>query len=123
MNESKLVHGPKYPWEFIQVGNCGSPIETEQGWVLLTHGVGPVRQYWIGALLLDLEDPSRVIGQLANPLLVPNDDERDGYVPNVLYSCGGMRHEDHLVIPYGIADTHIAIATVSLPELVSELTG
>jgi len=122
-NEAKLVHGPKYPWEFIQVGNCGSPIETDRGWVLLTHGVGPMRQYWIGALLLDLEDPSRVIGELAHPLLVPNEDERDGYVPNVVYSCGAMCHQGHLVIPYAIADTHIAIATVPVAELLSELTG
>jgi predicted GH43/DUF377 family glycosyl hydrolase len=122
-NESKLVHRPKYPWEFIQVGNCGSPIETEKGWVLLTHGVGPMRQYWIGALLLDLQDPSRVIGELAEPILMPNQDERDGYVPNVVYSCGAMRHEDHLVIPYGIADTHISVATVSIPELLLHFTG
>ena len=90
-NESTLVREPKYPWEFVQVGNCGSPIETKAGWLLLTHGVGPMRQYWIGALLLDLEDPSRVIGELREPLLMPNADERDGYVPNVVYSCGAMR--------------------------------
>jgi predicted GH43/DUF377 family glycosyl hydrolase len=82
-----------------------------------------MRQYWIGALLLDLEDPSRVIGELAEPMLVPNEDERDGYVPNVLYSCGAMLHADHLILPYAIADTHIAFATVSLPELLSDLTG
>jgi predicted GH43/DUF377 family glycosyl hydrolase len=122
-NESKLVYRPRHPWEFVQVGNCGSPIETDKGWVLLTHGVGPARQYRIGALLLDLEDPSQVIGELAEPLLVPNDDERDGYVPNVVYSCGAMLHQDRLVIPYAIADAHIAIATVSLPELLSALTG
>jgi predicted GH43/DUF377 family glycosyl hydrolase len=121
-NESKLVHRPKYPWEFIQVGNCGSPIETERGWVLLTHGVGPMRQYWIGALLLDLEDPSRVVGELADPILMPSQDERDGYVPNVVYSCGAMRHEGHLIVPYAIADTHISIATVSIPELLSRFT-
>jgi predicted GH43/DUF377 family glycosyl hydrolase len=122
-NESKLVHRPKYPWELIQVGNCGSPIETEKGWVLLTHGVGPMREYRIGALLLDLEDPSRVLGELAEPLLVPSPTERDGYVPNVVYSCGAMRHGDHLIIPYAIADTHIAIATVSIPELLSSFTS
>jgi predicted GH43/DUF377 family glycosyl hydrolase len=122
-NESKIVHRPKYEWEFVQVGNCGSPIETEKGWVLLTHGVGPMRQYRIGALLLDLDDPSRVLGELREPMVVPNPDERDGYVPNVVYSCGAMRHEDHLIIPYGIADTHISIATVSIPELLSRLTG
>jgi predicted GH43/DUF377 family glycosyl hydrolase len=122
-NESKLVHRPKFPWEFIQVGNCGSPIETDKGWVLLTHGVGPMRQYWIGALLLDLEDPSRVVGELAEPILMPDPSERDGYVPNVVYSCGGMRHESHLVIPYASADTHISVATVSIPELLSRFTG
>jgi predicted GH43/DUF377 family glycosyl hydrolase len=122
-NESKLVHGPKHPWEFIQVGNCGSPVETDEGWLLLTHGVGPMRQYWIGALLLDLEDPSRVIGELAEPLLVPNEDERDGYVPNVLYSCGAMRHGSHLIIPYAIADAHIAIATVPISELLARMIG
>jgi predicted GH43/DUF377 family glycosyl hydrolase len=121
--ESKLLHAPKYPWEFIQVGNCGSPIETEKGWVLLTHGVGPMRQYRIGALLLDLEDPSRVIGELADPILTASLAERDGYVPNVVYSCGAMRHEDHLIIPYAIADTLVSIATVSIPDLLSHFTS
>jgi predicted GH43/DUF377 family glycosyl hydrolase len=120
-NESKLVHAPKHTWEFVQVGNCGSPIETEEGWVLLTHGVGPMRQYWIGALLLDLDDPSRVIGELREPLLVPNEDERDGYVPNVVYSCGAMCHEDYLIIPFAISDSYSSIATVSLSELLSHL--
>jgi predicted GH43/DUF377 family glycosyl hydrolase len=122
-NESKFVHGPKYPWELIQVGNCGSPIETEKGWVLMTHGVGPMRQYWIGALLLDLEDPSRVLGELAEPILVPNPGERDGYVPNVIYSCGGMQHEDHLIFPFAVADSHVSIATVSIPELLECFTS
>ena len=120
-NESKLVHGPKHEWEFIQVGNCGSPIETEEGWVLLTHGVGPMRQYWLGALLLDLEDPSKVIGELERPLLSPNADERDGYVPNVVYSCGAMLHGDHLVVPYAVSDSHSSVATVSITELLAEL--
>jgi predicted GH43/DUF377 family glycosyl hydrolase len=121
-NESKLVHAPKYKWELIQVGNCGSPIETEKGWVLLTHGVGPMRQYWIGALLLDLDDPSHVIGQLAEPLLMPDPTERDGYVPNVVYSCGSMRHGDRIVIPYAVGDARIAIATVSIAELLASFT-
>ena len=120
-NESKLVYAPKYPWEFIQVGNCGSPIETDAGWVLLTHGVGPMRQYWLGALLLDLEDPSKVIGSLSEPLLVPNADERDGYVPNVVYSCGALRNGDHLIVPYAVSDSHTSVATLSLPELVERL--
>jgi predicted GH43/DUF377 family glycosyl hydrolase len=122
-NESKLIYGPKYPWEFIQVGNCGSPIETESGWLLLTHGVGPMRQYWMGALLLDLEDPSRVIGSLSEPLLVPNADERDGYVPNVVYSCGALLHGDRLIVPYAVSDSQTSIATVSLPELLLRLTS
>jgi predicted GH43/DUF377 family glycosyl hydrolase len=120
-NESTFLRGPKYPWEFVQIGNCGSPIETEKGWVLLTHGVGPMRQYWMGALLLDLEDPSRVIGDLAEPLLMPEPTERDGYVPNVVYSCGAMRNGDDLLVPYAIADTHIGMVTTSLSDLLSRL--
>jgi predicted GH43/DUF377 family glycosyl hydrolase len=122
-NESKLVYQPSHPWEFIQVGNCGSPIETEAGWVLLTHGVGPMRQYWLGALLLDLDDPSKVLGSLSDPLLVPNADERDGYVPNVVYSCGALLHQGRLVIPYAVSDSHTTIATVSLSELLARLTS
>ena len=118
-NESKPLRGPKSPWEFVQVGNCGSPIETDEGWILLTHGVGPMRQYWIGALLLDLEDPSRVIGEMTEPLLVPNADERDGYVPNVVYSCGAMRHEDHLIIPYAVSDSYTSVATVPIAKLLA----
>jgi len=121
-NDAKLLYAPRYPWEFVQVGNCGSPIETEAGWVLLTHGVGPMRQYWLGAILLDLEDPSKVIGSSSEPLLVPNADERDGYVPNVVYSCGALRHGDHLIIPYAVSDSQTSIATVSLPELLARLT-
>jgi len=121
-NEATKVHGPKRPWELIQVGNCGSPIETEKGWLLLTHGVGPMRQYWIGALLLDLEDPSKVIGEMAEPILKPNEDERDGYVPNVVYSCGAMRHGDRLILPYAVSDTHSSVAVVSIPELLAHLT-
>jgi predicted GH43/DUF377 family glycosyl hydrolase len=103
------------------VGNCGSPIETKEGWVLLTHGVGPMRQYWLGALLLDLEDPSRVIGELSSPMLVPNADERDGYVPNVVYSCGAMLHGDRLIVPYAISDSYTSMATVSITELLAQL--
>jgi predicted GH43/DUF377 family glycosyl hydrolase len=120
-NESKLLHAPTYPWEFVQVGNCGSPIETEEGWILLTHGVGPMRQYWLGALLLDLEDPSRVIGDLREPLLVPNEDERDGYVPNVVYSCGALLHGEQLIVPYAVSDSHTGIATVAVSELLARL--
>jgi predicted GH43/DUF377 family glycosyl hydrolase len=120
-NESMLIQRPKRQWEFVQLGNCGSPIETDEGWLLLTHGVGPMRQYSIGALLLDLEDPSRVVGELTEPLLSPNAGERDGYVPNVVYSCGPMRHDDHLVIPFAVSDAHTTFATVSIPDLVTEL--
>jgi predicted GH43/DUF377 family glycosyl hydrolase len=122
-NESTLIHRPKQRWEFVQLGNCGSPIETEAGWLLLTHGVGPMRKYSIGALLLDLEDPSRVIGELSEPLLSPNIDERDGYVPNVVYSCGAMRTHDHLVIPYAVSDSYTSFATVSIPDLLAEMTA
>jgi len=120
-NESHMLRTPVEPWEFVQIGNCGSPIETEHGWLLLTHGVGPLRQYWLGALLLDLQAPTRVIGHLAEPMLVPLEDERDGYVPNVIYSCGGMVYGDRLFIPYAIADSCTSIATVSLPGLLSHL--
>ena len=120
-NEADKTHGPVHPWEFTQIGNCGSPLETEEGWLLLTHGVGPMREYWMGALLLDLEDPSRVIGHLEDPILVPTEEDRDGYVPNVVYSCGGVIHHDELIIPYGISDTSTGIATVSVPELLSHL--
>jgi predicted GH43/DUF377 family glycosyl hydrolase len=122
-SESKLIYGPKHPWEFVQVGNCGSPIETPAGWILLTHGVGPMRQYWLGALLLDLKDPSKVLGSLSEPLLVPNADERDGYVPNVVYSCGALVHGDHLIIPYAVSDSHTSVATVPMKELLARLTS
>ena len=108
---------PQRSWEVIQLGNCGPPIETHDGWLVLTHGVGPMRTYSIGALLLDLHDPTKIIGQLSNPLLAPELTEQDGYVPNVVYSCGGLLHRDTLVIPYGIADTSTGIATASWTDL------
>ena len=113
---------PTRAWEMLQLGNCGSPIETEAGWLVLTHGVGPMRTYRIGALLLDLEEPDRVIGQLREPLVSPAPDEQNGYVPNVVYSCGALVHADTLVVPYGIGDSAIGIATVPLPELLEALT-
>jgi predicted GH43/DUF377 family glycosyl hydrolase len=122
-NEAELLMKPKFAWEMIQIGNCGSPIETEAGWLVITHGVGPMRQYTIGVVLLDRDDPSRVIGRLPEPLLVPAEDERVGYVPNVVYSCGSMIHNDKLVIPYAISDRSTTFALVSLPELLAELTG
>ena len=105
----------------VQLGNCGPPIETERGWLALTHGVGPMRTYSIGALLLDLDDPTRVIGRLKEPLLSPADDERSGYVPNVVYSCGAMRHGRTIVLPYGCSDAMTRIATVDLDLLLDVL--
>ncbi len=112
---------PTNPWEIVQVGNCGSPLETSEGWLVLTHGVGPVRQYGIGAMLLDLEDPSVVLGSLSEPLLTPTADEREGYVPNVVYSCGSMIHGDTVVLPYGCSDSSIRVALVDLDGLLDEL--
>lgn len=119
--EAKLLMQPKYPWEFIQIGNCGSPIETPEGWLVITHGVGPVREYTLGAALLDLNDPTRVIGRLKLPLLMPNAEEREGYVPNVVYSCGSMVHKNDLIIPYAMSDLASTYATVDLKELLTTL--
>ena len=117
--ESKIIQEPTYPWEFIQIGNCGAPLETDQGWIVLTHGVGPMRQYCIGAMLLDLENPTKVIARLEEPLLTPLDEEREGYVPNVVYTCGAIFHSSDLVIPYGISDIRSGIATVGVRELIN----
>ena len=119
-NESQLLHGPTQAWEFVQVGNCGSPIETDRGWLVLTHGVGPMRQYWLGAMLLDLEEPAKVIGRLKEPLLMPSSEQRDGYVPNVVYSCGAMIHNDLLVLPYAASHSFTFIATTNLERLADE---
>jgi predicted GH43/DUF377 family glycosyl hydrolase len=120
-NETQVLQKPKQPWELVQLGNCGSPIETEAGWLVLTHGVGPMRRYAIGAILLDLRDPGRVIAHLPEPLMLPEEDEREGYVPNVLYSCGAMMHQDQLVLPYGFSDGGIRIALVRMPDLLDLL--
>ena len=112
---------PTRAWEALQIGNCGPPIETDAGWLVLTHGVGPMRTYRIGAMLLDLDDPTRILGQLRQPLLSPAADEQDGYVPNVVYSCGALVHAETLVLPYGIGDSAIGVATVPLPELLAAL--
>jgi predicted GH43/DUF377 family glycosyl hydrolase len=120
--DPRTLQTPSRPWELIQIGNCGSPVETDAGWVVLTHGVGPMREYVIGALLLDLDEPGRVIGALRDPLLVPADDERDGYVPNVVYSCGALRCGDRLLLPYGASDASVRFALVDLPMLVERLT-
>ena len=122
-NEAELLQEPVHPLEFVQVGNCGSPVETPEGWLALFHGVGPMRKYSVWAELLDLHDPSQVIGRLDEPILTPDEHERDGYVPNVVYTCGSMIHGDTLIIPYGIADQRCRVATVSLPELLSRLKG
>lgn len=118
----QLILKPTYPWEFVQLGNCGSPIETEAGWLVLSHGVGAMREYSIGAFLLDKDDPSKVIGRLEEPLLTPNENEREGYVPNVVYSCGGAIHGDELIIPYAMSDHASSIAKVNLSELLKKLT-
>jgi predicted GH43/DUF377 family glycosyl hydrolase len=114
---------PARAWELLQLGNCGSPIETQAGWLVITHGVGPMRTYNIGAILLNLEDPTRVVGQLREPLLSPSADEQDGYVPNVVYSCGALVHAGTLVLPYGIGDAAISLATVPLDELLTLLVA
>jgi len=119
--EAQRLRGPEFPWEFIQIGNAGSPLETEKGWLLITHGVGPMRTYSLGATLLDLEDPTRVIGSLKYPLLSANENEREGYVPNVIYSCGSIIHNGELIIPYGIADYATAFASIPLNDLLEEL--
>jgi predicted GH43/DUF377 family glycosyl hydrolase len=113
---------PAEPWDLIQLGNCGSPIESSAGWIMLTHGVGPMRRYAIGAELLDLDDPTRVIGHLREPLLTPAEDERDGYVPNVVYSCGAMLHGDTIVLPYGMSDANVGVATIPAGQLLDQLT-
>ncbi len=120
--EAEKIQEPERPWELMQLGNCGSPLETEAGWLVITHGVGPLRRYSLGAILLDNEDPLHVIGHLSEPLLEPNEDERDGYVPNVVYSCGSMIHGDKLVLPYGFSDVGAGIATVPLSDLLTRLT-
>ncbi len=121
-HETERIQIPERPWELTQLGNCGSPLETEAGWLVVTHGVGPLRRYTLGAILLDAQDPCRVIGRLEEPLLTPDENERDGYVPNVVYSCGSMIHRNLLVLPYGFSDTGAGIATASLDDLLTRLT-
>jgi len=120
-NDPDLLQMPVHPLEFVQIGNCGSPVETSEGWIALFHGVGPMRKYSVWAELLDIDDPSKVIGRLDEPILTPDEHERDGYVPNVVYSCGNMVHEGTLIVPYGIADQRCRVATLSIPELLSRL--
>jgi predicted GH43/DUF377 family glycosyl hydrolase len=120
-NDAKLVLKPKFPWELIQVGNCGSPIETDVGWLVLSHGVGPMRKYCIGAFLLDRDDPTRVLGRLREPLIRPTENEREGYVPNVVYSCGSLVHGKLLVIPYAMSDYASTFATVPLEDVLAAM--
>ncbi|MGK6350842.1 glycoside hydrolase family 130 protein [Parapedobacter sp. DT-150] len=119
--EAKLIQTPNEPWELVQMGNCGSPLETKAGWLVLTHGVGPMREYVLGALLLDLENPEQEIGRLKTPLLVPNRKEREGYVPNVVYSCGSYIHLGKLIIPYAMSDYTSTYAVVDVEELLAKL--
>ena len=119
--EAKLIQKPKYPWELVQVGNCGSPIETEEGWLVITHGVGPMREYVLGASLYELNNPEIEIGRLKTPLLAPNNEEREGYVPNVVYSCGSIIHNRNLIVPYAMSDYASTYATIDLNELLHEL--
>ena len=122
-DEAELLQEPVHPLEFVQIGNCGSPVETAAGWLTLFHGVGPMRRYSVWAQLLDLDDPTQVIGRLDEPLLTADEHERDGYVPNVVYTCGSMIHGDTLIIPYGIADQRCRVATVSVSDLISRLNA
>jgi predicted GH43/DUF377 family glycosyl hydrolase len=119
--EVKLIQKPKFPWDLVQVGNCGSPVETEEGWLVITHGVGPMREYVLGASLYELDNPEKEIGRLKTPLLAPNSEEREGYVPNVVYSCGSIIHNRNLIIPYGISDYASSYVSIDLNELLNEL--
>lgn len=113
---------PRFPWEFVQIGNCGSPIEIDEGWLMLTHGVGPVRRYSIGAVLLDKKDPSKVLGRSCEPLVRPAPSEREGYVPNVVYTCGLMRHDNLIILPYAVSDTFSTFATVEIKDLLASMS-
>lgn len=117
----QVVVKPTFPWEYVQVGNCGSPIETEAGWLVLSHGVGPMRKYCIGAFMLALDDPTRVIGRLPQPLVTPDENEREGYVPNVVYSCGAAVHNEKLILPYAMSDYASTFATVGMDELLAAM--
>jgi len=119
--EAKLIQKPKYSWDLVQIGNGGSPIETEEGWLVITHGVGPMREYVLGASLYELDDPEKEIGRLKSPLIAPNNEEREGYVPNVVYSCGSIIHNNSLIVPYGISDFASTYASINLTELLNEL--
>lgn len=117
------IIAPRFPWEFVQIGNCGSPIELDEGWLLLTHGVGPVRRYAIGAVLLDKEDPSKVLARSSEPLVRPAASEREGYVPNVVYTCGAIRHGERIILPYAVSDTFSCFATMNIAALLRSLVA
>ena len=119
--DGELLMAPKYPWEMVQIGNCGSPIEVDEGWLLLTHGVGAMRKYSVGAVLLDKDDPSKVLKRTPVPLISAADEDREGYVPNVVYTCGAMRHGDLLFLPYGVADSAVGFAFVPIRELIDAM--
>lgn len=114
---------PRFPWEFVQIGNCGSPIELDEGWLLFTHGVGPVRRYSIGAVLLDKKNPARILARSREALVGPDASNREGYVPNVVYTCGGMRHNQSIVLPYAVSDTFCSMATMEIAALIGSLQG
>lgn len=120
-DEGELLLAPKYPWEMVQIGNCGAPIELDEGWLLLTHGVGAMRKYSIGAVLLDKNDPSKVLGRSVQPLLSAADEDREGYVPNVVYTCGALKHGKQLFLPYGVADSSVTFAFVEIADLLADL--
>ncbi|MET0270372.1 MAG: glycosidase, partial [Sphingomonas sp.] len=119
--EGELLLRPKYPWEQVQMGNCGSPVELDEGWLMLTHGVGAMRKYSIGAALLDKKDPSKVLGRTTQPVLSAANEDREGYVPNVVYTCGPIRHGDMLFVPYGVADSSVAFGFVDIKNLLSQM--
>ncbi|MDB5440009.1 MAG: glycosidase [Caulobacteraceae bacterium] len=120
-DEGELLMTPQYPWELVQIGNCGSPLELDEGWLLLTHGVGAMRKYSIGAVLLDKHHPEKIIGRLTSPLISPADEDREGYVPNVVYTCGAMVHGRTLFMPYGVADSSVAFCLIDLDEILAEM--
>ena len=122
-NKPTMIQEPRFAWEFVQIGNCGSPLWTHEGWLVITHGVGPMRRYCIGASLFDLDDPSKEIGRLNEPLLSPREDEREGYVPNVVYSCGAIIHNNSLILPYAVSDYSSTYGVVEIPELLHALKG
>ena len=119
-NGGEAILKPRFPWEFVQIGNCGSPIELDEGWLLRTHGVGPVRRYSIGAVLLDKENPARILARSREPLVRPEPSEREGYVPNVVYTCGAM-HNERIILPYAVSDTYCTVATMKVAALLESL--